>query len=80
LDCLQHVARLLYPRPVDLLRGSAFAPCRRRAAIAAATLEMRAHTLRFVCFERAGVRLRIGNSDFLEHIQDGFALDFELSC
>ena len=53
----------------------------RRAAVAAASaLEVRAHALRLIRLERAGVRLRLRYADFLQHIQNGFALDFELSC
>jgi hypothetical protein len=34
----------------------------------------------FVFFERAGVSLFLGDSDNREHIQNGFALDFQFSC
>jgi hypothetical protein len=80
LDRLQHVAGLRNPRPVDLLRHGAFRLGGRAAIPAAPPLEVCAHTLCFVRLERAGVRLRIGHSDFLQHVQNGFALDLELSC
>lgn len=81
LNRLQDVARLRHLRPVNLLRCRALALGRRRTAIPAASpLEVRAHTLRFVRLERAGVRLRVRHPYFLQHVQNGFALDLELSC
>jgi hypothetical protein len=81
LDCLENVTGLLNARPVDPLRSAVVVLRRCGAAVAAAcTLEMRAHTLRFVAFERAGVRLGIRDTHFAQHVQNRPALDFELSC
>jgi hypothetical protein len=80
LDRLQNVAGLRHPRPVDLRGGTALCLCRRAAVAAAPALEVRAHALRLIRLKRAGVRLRVCYADFLQHIQNGFTLDFELSC
>ena len=42
------------------------------------TLEMRTNFLCFVLFERAGMRLLLGDTDFRQDIENGFALDFQL--
>jgi hypothetical protein len=81
LNCLENVTGLLYARPVDPLRTTVVILRRCGAAVAStAALEMRAHTLRFIAFERTGVRLRVRDPDFAQHVQNRPALDFELSC
>src|SRR6202162_3938104 len=38
------------------------------------------HLIRFMVFERTGMALLLGDSDFRKHIENGLALDFQLSC
>jgi hypothetical protein len=38
------------------------------------------HFIRFMVFERTGMALLLGDSDFRKHIENGLALDFQLSC
>jgi hypothetical protein len=40
--------------------------------------EMRTHLLGFMLLDRAGVRLLLGYSDNQQHIENGFAFDFQL--
>jgi hypothetical protein len=81
LDRLQYIAGLRHPRPVDLWRSASFAlACARAAVTAAPTLEMRAHTLRLVSFERARMGLGVRHSDFTQYVQNRLALNFEFSC
>jgi hypothetical protein len=42
--------------------------------------EVGSHFFSFVFFERAGVSLLLGDSGKREHIQNGFALNFQFSC
>jgi hypothetical protein len=80
LDGLQNIARLGHPGPVDLRGSTLVFGCRRAAIPAASALEMHAHTLRLVGFERAGMRLSVRHSNFEQYVQNRLALDFELSC
>jgi hypothetical protein len=41
--------------------------------------KLRAHFFRFVFFQRTGVRLLLGDSDFGKHIEDRLAFDFQFS-
>ncbi len=82
-DRLQHITRLGDVRQVNLgldafrfssrgasgLSGRAFA----RAA------EMLADLLRFMLFRRTGMRLLLGHPNFGQYVENGFALDFQLS-
>ncbi len=36
--------------------------------------------VRFMVFERTGMALLLGDSDFRKHIENGLAFDFQLSC
>jgi hypothetical protein len=81
LDGLQDVAGFGHLRPVDSWSPAVLVAGRGGAAIpAASTLEMRAHTLRLIGLERAGVGLGLGHSNFAQYVQNRLALDFELSC
>jgi hypothetical protein len=81
LDGLQDVAGFGHLRPVDSWSAACLVAGRGGAAIAAAaTLEMRAHALRLIALERAGVGLGLGHSNFAQYVQNRLALDFELSC
>jgi hypothetical protein len=42
-------------------------------------MEVRAHLLGFMLFDRAGVRLLLGDSHNRQRIENGFAFDFQLS-
>jgi hypothetical protein len=42
--------------------------------------EVRTHFLRFMLFERTGMRFLLGHSDERQHVEDGLALDFQFSC
>ncbi len=80
LNRLQNVARLGYPRPVDLAPvGAAIRSLGRTPAIAAAALKMRAHTFGLIAFERARVRLGTGHSHCVQNIQNRPALYFQLA-
>jgi hypothetical protein len=80
LDRFEHVSRLGDSRPVDfLLRLAAILPGR-CGAIPATTLEVPAHTLRFVFFKRAGVGLFLGNPDSCQGIQNLPAFHFQFAC
>jgi hypothetical protein len=39
---------------------------------------VRTDFFRFVLFERTGMRLLLGDPDFGQHIENGFAFDFQL--
>jgi len=41
--------------------------------------EMGSHLFRFVFFQRAGVRFLLSHSHLREHVENGFALNFQLS-
>ena len=45
-----------------------------------ATLEVGTHTLRLIRFQRTGMGLFLGDAYGLENIENGSALDFELTC
>jgi hypothetical protein len=38
------------------------------------------HFIRFMVFERTGMALLLGDSDFREYIENGLTFDFQLSC
>jgi len=40
---------------------------------------MSLHLFRFVLFQRTGMRLLLGHPDQWQHVEDGLALDFQLS-
>src|SRR4029077_15587850 len=46
----------------------------------AGSAEAGTHFIRFMVFERTGMALLLGDSDFRKHIENGLALDFQLSC
>jgi hypothetical protein len=75
---LGRVARLRHPRPVDLRLGLGLVT-RRPAVVAAAPLQnMRAHTLGFIHFDGARMRLLLRYADFRESVKDRLALYFQL--
>jgi hypothetical protein len=81
LNGLKHVAWLGDPRPVNLLFRLVVYSLRRPGTVpAAGSLEVLAHTLGFVFFERTGVRLLLGHADSRQRVKDGPALDFQLAC
>jgi hypothetical protein len=81
LNGLKHVAWLRNPRPVNLLFRLVVCGLRRTGSVpAAGTLEVLAHPLGFVFFERTGVRLLLGHADSRQGIKDRPALDFQLAC
>jgi len=49
----------------------------RPVAITRAT-QAQAHFFRFVVFERTGMRLLLGDADFLQYIENRFAFNFQL--
>ena len=80
LNGLEHVAGLRNPRPIDLLFWLIVCSLRSPGTVSAAgTLEVLAHTLGFIFFERTGVRLLLGHPHQRKRIQNSFALDFQLS-
>jgi hypothetical protein len=80
LDCLEHVARLRYARPVDLLLGLAALCPDRPGAVLPATLKVLAHPLCFIFFKRAGVCLLFDHTDVRQGVKDRPALYFEFAC
>jgi hypothetical protein len=81
LNGLEHVAGLRNPRPVNLLFWLVVYSLRGPGSISTAgTLEVLAHTLGFIFFERTGVRLLLGHADSCQGIQDRPALYFQLAC
>jgi hypothetical protein len=71
-------------RQIDLCLDLFFAPqsagwlgggCLRFAGGA----EVGTYLLRFMLFQRTGMCLLLGHPDFRQHIEDGFAFDFQLS-
>jgi hypothetical protein len=52
----------------------------RRAAAAALTAEVGTHLFGLIGLDRTGVRLRFGDANRRQSIQNGLALDFQLSC
>lgn len=51
-------------------------PC--GAVAIAAALKMDANLLGFIFFERTGVCLLLGDTDFFQHIEDRFTFNFQL--
>jgi hypothetical protein len=51
-----------------------------RAAAAALSAEIRAYLFGFIGLDRTGVRLRLGDANRRQSVQDGLALDFQLPC
>ena len=81
LNGLEHVAGLRNPRPIDLLFWLIVCSLRSPGTVSAAgTLEVLAHTLGFIFFERTGVRLLLGHADSRQGVKDGPALNFQLAC
>jgi len=81
---LQHVSGFrdvrkinLGPDLVWLSVATARGRLRRRVRLARA-VEVSPNFLRFVLFERAGMGFLLGDADFGQHIENGFALDFQL--
>ena len=81
---LQHVSRLGDMRQVNLgfdfigagMRGARRLP---RAVPVPRAFEVCTNLFSFVLFERAGMRLLLGDADFSQHIENGFAFDFQFS-
>jgi hypothetical protein len=44
------------------------------------TAQFRAYLVRLVLFQRTGVGLLLGDPNFRQYIENGLALDFQLSC
>jgi hypothetical protein len=80
LNCLEHIARLGYARPVDLLLRLGGVYPSRPSAVLAATLKVLAHPFCFIFFERAGVRLLLGHADVRQGVKDRPAFHFQLAC
>jgi hypothetical protein len=84
-DCSQYIAGTRNVRQINLGLDFLFAArrmgrFRRLRGRLPRTAQVRPHFFGFVFFERAGVSLLLGDSDYREHIQNGFALDFQFSC
>jgi hypothetical protein len=79
---LQHVSRLGDMRQVnlglDFVRASMRSTTRlRRAVPVPRAFEVRTNFFRFVLFERTGMRLLLGDTNFGQYIENGFAFDFQ---
>jgi hypothetical protein len=83
-DCFQYISRPRDVRQINLgldfffaARGArSFARRGRRFGRAA---DVGAHLFCFVLLERTGMRLFLSHSDERQHVENGFALDFQLS-
>jgi hypothetical protein len=81
LNSLKHVAWLGDPGPVNFLFWLVVCSLRSPGTVpTAGPLEVLAHTLGFVFFERAGVRLLLGHADSRQGVKDRPALYFQLAC
>jgi hypothetical protein len=81
LNGLEHVAGLRNPRPVNLLFWLVVCSLLGPGTVSTAgTLEVLAHTLGFIFFKRAGMRLLLGHADSRQGVKDGPALYFQLAC
>jgi len=80
-DCLENISGLGDVRQVDLgLDFVSFsAGCTRGLCRGCLGPEVSPHLLRFMFFQRTGVRFLLGNSDLCKHIENGLALDFQFS-
>lgn len=84
-DGFEHVSRTGDVRQIDLRldfffaaqRASGLGSLRRRFRCAA---DMRAHLLCFVVLERTGMGLLLRHSDERQHVENGFAFNFQLPC
>lgn len=82
-DRLQHVSRLRDVRKINLgpdlvwcaIASASSWPA--RGVSLAGSAEVDPHFFRFVVFERAGMSFLLGDADFGEYIENGFALDFQ---
>jgi hypothetical protein len=79
LDCLKHVARFRYPRPVDLLLRLAAVWLHRPGAVLPAPVKVLTYPFCFIRFQRAGVCFLFGHTDVRQGIKDLPALHFELA-
>jgi hypothetical protein len=79
---LEHIARLGDVRQInlgpDFVRVAPTPGLRWRGLRLSGGAKMSPHLLRFVLFDRTGVCLLLGHSDFDQDIQNRLALDFEL--
>jgi hypothetical protein len=83
-DCLQNISRFGNVREVNLwlyaigigTRGTAGF----RTLAVARALQNCADFVRFKVFKRTGMRFLLGDANFGQHIENGFAFYFQLSC
>jgi len=85
VDELQHITGFGNVREIDLGLDALFATRRTHAPGTALRfrgggLEMGPHLLCFMVFERAGVSLFLGDAYRRQHVQDGFAFNFQFPC
>ena len=83
-DCFQHIAGLGNVREINLcldafgLRPAGAGSLAASRAISRSA-KVGADLLRLVLFQRAGMRLLLGDADFGQHIENRLALDFQFS-
>ncbi len=83
-DCFQHISWFRDMGQINLgldvvCIGPGAASCLGHPMAFVRSAQVSANFLRLMLFERAGVRLLLGNPDFCKRIENGFALDFQLS-
>jgi len=82
-DGLEHVSRPGDVREIDLGLDFFFAAQRTRGSGGWRRLgraaEVRPHLFRFMLLERTGMRFLLGHSHERQHVENGLALDFQLS-
>jgi hypothetical protein len=82
----QHIPRTGDVRQINLGLDFFFAANRARTRLASRGrtfrrgAEILPYFLRFVFFQRTGVRLLLRHSHHRKRVENGFALDFQLSC
>jgi len=77
-DRLQSIARLRDMRQIELRLGFRGRPC--WGTTAAPVLEIPAHFFGLIGLNGTGVRLALGHANRCQSVQNGPALDFQLSC
>jgi hypothetical protein len=82
-DCFQHISGLGYVGEINLRLdpvrlGTAGARGFRRRGTFPRCAEVRSNFFSFVVFQGTGMRLFLGDPNFRQHVENGFAFDFQL--
>jgi hypothetical protein len=85
MDKLQHISRFGDMRQINLGLDAFFGASRPRGfrcglPFGGRCLEMGAYFLSLMVLERTGMSLLLGHADNRQHIEYGFAFDFQFPC